>query len=60
MPRAATTVALAALAGITSVATLFRLDHGFYIGATAAVGVVLANRVTAFERFRPWPYVSGR
>jgi hypothetical protein len=51
-----TTIALAALAGMTAVAALFRLDHGFYIGATSAVGVVLANR----DRIRAIPAVAVR
>ncbi len=51
-----TTVALAALAGMTAIATLFRLDHGFYIGASAAVGLVLANR----DRIRAVPAVAVR
>ena len=51
-----TTVALAALAGMTAIAALFRLDHGFYIGATAAVGLVLANR----DRIRAIPAVAVR
>ena len=51
-----TTVALAALAGMTAIAALFRLDHGFYIGASAAVGLVLANR----DRIRAIPAVAVR
>jgi hypothetical protein len=51
-----TTAALLCLAGLTAVAALFRLDHGFYIGAASAVALVLAN----IDRIRAVPAMTVR
>ena len=51
-----TLAGVAALAGVTALAFLFRHDHGVYIGASAAVALVLANT----DRFRSVPGLVAR
>ena len=51
-----TTAAAVALACLTVVAVLFRLDHGFYIGAAAGLALLLTN----LDRIRVFPAVAAR
>ena len=51
-----TTAAAVALACLTAVAMLFRLDHGLYIGAAAGIALLLAN----VDRIRAFPAVAIR